>query len=375
MIAFVTGGTGFIGRRLVRGLVEGGYQVRALARSPRSAAVLAELGATAVPGNILDEASLQAGIQGSDVVFHLAAAYPGRGASWPRVEIVNVDGARNVLRLAHALGVPKIIYASTVNVFGDTHGQSVHEDYFYAGPFRNEYARTKWLAHYKVALPLLEKGAPIVIVLPGGVYGPGDCGFLAEAMRFFYRGVPFAPGPETILTYAYVDDVAQGFMLAAARGKVGESYILAGPAIPLGEMMDFWAHLTGRPAPPARVPAGVLRPLAPLMEAVESFVGIPAVFSPQALSILGTTSIARSDKARAELGWQTRPLQTGMLETFEWIAETEEAAGETAVADLRLRQAASLALAAGLFLTWRFTRRRRRSASNQAGSEHPKSRQ
>lgn len=366
MIAFVTGGTGFIGRRLVRELLAGGYQVRALARSPRSMAIVEGLGATAVPGNILDEASLQVGMEGCDVVFHLAAARPGRDASWPQAEIVNVDGARNVLRLAHALGVPKIIYASTVNVFGDTHGQSVHEDYFYAGPFRNEYDRTKWLAHYKVAQPLIEKGAPIVIVLPGGVYGPGDTGFLAEAMRFFYRGVPFAPGPETTLTYTYVDDVAQGFVLAAAKGQIGESYILAGPAIPLGEMMDFWSHLTGRPAPPARVPAGLLRPLAPLMEAVEPFVRAPAVFSPQALSILGTTSLARSDKARAELGWQTRPLQTGMLETFEWIAETEAARGETAVMDACLRQTAVVVLAAGLLLAWRSIRRRGGSAPNQA---------
>ncbi len=268
-----------------------------------------------------------------------------------------------MLRLAHELGVPKIIYTSTIAVFGDTKGEMADETYFQDGPFLSEYDRTKWLAHYKVALPLIEKkGTPIIIVMPGAVYGPGDTSTVADMMRLFYRGLPAIPGDNTTLAYAHVEDIAEGHLLAAEKGKIGESYILAGPAIPLGEMFDFWAHLTGKRAPSLRIPSEWLRPFAPVMGAVESIIPLPSTFSREAVASLGVTYIARADKARAELGWQTRPLQTGMLETFEWIAETEAERVETAVAPTTEQKIAGLALTAafGLFLTWLLFGRRQK---------------
>ena len=358
MKAFVTGGSGFIGQRVVRKLVARGYDVYALARSKRSQEIVESLGATAVPGDITDTASMREAMKGSDVVFHIAAWYKLGSPDWPQAEAINVGGTRKVLRLAHELGVPKIVYTSTIAVFGDTKGQLVDETYYSEGPFLSEYDRTKWLAHYKVALPMIEKGAPIMIVMPGGVYGPGDTSIIAEMMRLFYRGMPILPGPETTLTYAHVEDVAEGHLLALEKGKIGESYILAGPAIPLGEMFDFWAHLTGRRGAVIHVPARLIRPFAPVMGFLHNSLPLPASFSEEAIRSLGATYIARSDKARAQLGWQTRPLQTGMMETFEWIAQTEkERAASGRPAELQL---ASLALATAVFLSawWFFGRRR-----------------
>ena len=159
------------------------------------------------------------------------------------------------------------------------------------------------------------------------------------------------PAPETTFTYAHVDDIAEGIILSVEKGQPGESYILAGPAIPLGEMIDFWAHMLGRRAPAVRIPGQVLRPFAPVMGAVGTVAPVPSVFSEEATRSLGATYMARSDKARAELGWKTRPLQTGMLETFKWIEETEPITPEV---DPRERQIAALALfaAAALLLIW-----------------------
>jgi dihydroflavonol-4-reductase len=181
-------------------------------------------------------------------------------------------------------------------------------------------------------------------------------------MRLFYQGLPVVPGSDTTLTYAHVADIAEGHLLAAEKGKIGESYILAGPAIPLGEMFDFWAHLTGKRAPSSHIPSSVLRPFAPLMGAVESALPLPSTFSREAIVSLGASYIARSDKARTKLGWQTRPLQTGMLETFAWIADTEEAKMKTAVPPTREQKIAKLALTAafGLFLAWLLYGRRRK---------------
>ena len=352
MKAFVTGGTGFIGRHLIAKLVARGYEVVALVRSEAGAVLLTDLGAQVVQGDILDVASMRAGMEGSDVVFHLAAWYKLGGNDWMDAEAINVGGTRKVLRLAVELGIPKIVYTSTVAVFGDTHGRLVDESYRQNGPFLTEYDRTKWLAHYKVALPLIEKGAPIVIVMPGGVYGPGDTSVIAETMRLFYQGLPAVPGADTVFTYAHVDDVAEGHILAAEKGETGESYILAGPAIPLGEMVDFWGYLLERKPPLLRIPSRMVRPFAPLMGGLQPALGLPSAFSREATASLGVTYMARSDKARAQLGWTTRPLQTGMLETFAWIAKTEGRGGKTAVSREQKVALAALGVAAVLFGWW-----------------------
>jgi len=358
MKAFVTGGTGFIGQRVVEKLLARHDTVYALARSDESARALAAQGCTVVRGDITNVESMRAGMAGSDIVFHMAAWYEYDPDAMLKAEAINVGGTRNVLRLAHELGIPKIVYTSTVAVFGDTHGQLVDENFYQGGPFLTEYDRTKWLAHYKVALPLIEKGAPIIIVMPGVVYGPGDTSLIGEMMKLFYRGLPALPGPDMMMTYAHVDDIAEGHILAAEKGAIGESYILAGPAIPLGEMVDFWGHLTGKPAPLLRIPSQFIKPFGPLVGAVGGVLPLPPVFNREVINMLGATYIARSDKARAQLGWQTRPLQTGMLETFQWIEQQENARGGTPD---REKQLAGLAIAAalGLFVLWLLGRRRR----------------
>jgi nucleoside-diphosphate-sugar epimerase len=296
---------------------------------------------------------------GSDVVFHVAGWYKIGSPDWMAAESINVGGTRKVLRLAHELGVPRIVYVSTVAVFGDTHGRLVDEEYYDPGPFLTEYDRTKWLAHYKVALPMISKGAPIIIVQPGVIYGPGDTSTAGQLMSLYYNGqMPVVPGSESTWTYAHVEDIAEGIVLAAEKGRIGESYILAGPAVPLAEMFDYWAHLLGRRPPLLRVPARLIRPLAPLAAALSAFVPLPSLFSEEAVRTVGATYAARADKARAELGWHTRPLQEGMAETFAWIAGRARA--EPAAAERR-RQLAGLAgvAAALLLLFWLVGRRRR----------------
>lgn len=172
MKAFVTGGTGFIGGHVIQKLVARGYEVVALSRNDRGAAKVEALGARAAQGDITDPESMREAMQGSQVVFHIAALYQVGKGNLPQMEQVNVEGTRKVLTLAHELGIPKIVYTSTVGVFGDTHGKVYDETYRRVTPPKTSaYELTKWRAHYEVAKPLIEAGAPIVIVMPGGVYG------------------------------------------------------------------------------------------------------------------------------------------------------------------------------------------------------------
>ena len=357
MRAFVTGGSGFVGGHLVRALIRRGYEVVALARTESSAETLRAMGAEIARGDVTDKESMREGMRDADVVFHIAGWYKVGSPDWMKAEAINVGGTRKVLSLAQELDVPKIVYASSVAVFGDTKGQLVDENYRSSGPFLTEYDRTKWLAHYKVAEPLIEQGAPIIIVMPGAAYGPGDHSVVGDLMSMFYQGSPLLPGPETTLTFAHVEDIAEGIILAAEKGRIGESYILAGPAVPFGEMFDFWSYLTGKGAPPIRIPARFLHALAPLAGALSAVVPLPAYVSREALESTGVTYAARADKARTELGWHPRPLQAGMLETFEWVAKT---APDTKLVD-RERQIAGITLltAAVLFLIWFFSRRKK----------------
>lgn len=324
MRTFVTGGTGFIGRRLIQQLLTRGDEVYALARSDSSAAELAGLGAHVVRGDILNRESLRTGMQGADVVFHLAAMYELGVQDPSRMEAINIEGTRNVLSVGHELGIPKMVYTSTVAVFGDTQGRVIDEDYRYDGPFRSHYDRTKWLAHYAVAEPLIEEGAPITIVMPGVVYGPGDTSVTGELLRMFWHGLlPIVPGPDQAVTYAHVDDIAAGHILAAVEGEPGETYVLAGPPVTFERLFGLWADVSGRPDPLFSIPARFIRPLAPLMDVVGKFMPLPQSFRAESIRVLGATYLARADKARAELGWEPRPVRQGLAETFDWLAETE----------------------------------------------------
>ncbi len=359
MKVFVTGGTGYIGQHVVRRLLNRGYDVVGLARSEKSAIALNVLGAQVAFGDILDRESMRDSMIGSDIVIHLAGWYKLGSRDWMQAEAINVAGTRNVLQLAFELGVPKIIYTSTHSVYGDTKGEMVDETFFQGGPFANEYDRTKWLAHYKVAVPLIEAGAPIIILIPGVVYGPGDHSLIGQLMELFYRGRMFAiPGPDFTTTYAHVEDIAEGHILAAEKGQVGQSYILAGPAIPLGEVVDFWGQLTGRPVPMVRVPARFIIPFTPLFGVLGSFFALPPLLSEDAARLLTMNNMVLATKAQKELGWRTRSMQEGMIETFRWIAGIVPA---EPVSRQTERKIAGLALltAAGILTLWLIGRRRK----------------
>jgi nucleoside-diphosphate-sugar epimerase len=327
MKAFVTGGTGFIGRAVIRKLMERGWEVNALVRSQSGASRLVEMGVHPVWGDITATESMREGMRDCDAVFHIAGWYKLGHRSWRKAELINVEGTRNVLTLAHKLGVPRIIYTSTVAVYGDTHGYNPDESYIPAPcAFLTEYDRTKHLAHYHVAQPLIEQGAPITIVMPGGVYGPGDPSLVGSMMRLFYRGLlPVLPGPEMTVCYAHVDEVAEGHLLAFEKGLIGESYHLTGPALSLRRAVRLWSEVTGKPAPVVNVPPILLRPFAPLVDVLANYMRLPEVISRDAIAILDATYLGKSDKARAELGWSTRPLRDGFRDAFDWIADSEAA--------------------------------------------------
>lgn len=317
---FLTGATGFIGSHVAAQLCAAGHEVVGIARDLARAASLP--GLELHRGDITDKESMRAPMTGVDGVFHVAGWYKVGACDKRPGMRVNVEGTRNVLELMRDLGIPRGVYTSTVAVFSDTHGRMVDESYRYDGPHLSEYDRTKWLAHYQVAEPMIREGLPLTMVLPGAVYGPGDNSSLGESFALFLRRrLPLVPSG-TKLCWAHVGDIARGHILAMERGRPGESYIIAGEPLLLTEAYALASHLTGLPQPPLHLPPWGMRGLAAVMAAIGAVVPLPAAFAAESLrEAAGVTYLGSDAKARRELGYGTLPFGLGLGLTLRALAE------------------------------------------------------
>lgn len=318
----VTGATGFIGTHLVSRLIAQGHAVVCLVRDPSRAIGLQQQGALLAQGDVMDKASLRAALNGADGVFHLAGVYEMGREYHDRMRAVNVTGARHVFEAALEAGVSRIVHASTVAVFGNTQGRVPDETYrIEQRELASEYERTKWAAHYEVALPLIQQGAPIVIVQPGAVIGPGDTSPVSQMFDMFLRRMPVMLGAKSGVTWAHVDDVADGFRLAMEEGRSGEAYILAGPALTYRDTFELWQKLTGLPAPRVWLPGWLAGASAVTAGWLERALKVRLPFSSEALATLNDyTFWASAEKAKRELGWRPRPVE----QTFKEVLDYEQ---------------------------------------------------
>ncbi len=317
---FVTGASGFIGGRLVAKLVKRGYEVTCLVRNLERAEALKMKGVRLVRGDITSKESMREAMKGAQAVFHLAGLYSIGGEDATKMQAINVDGARNTLELAAELGVPRIIHTSTVGVFGNTRGKIVDESYrALREDMISNYERTKWMAHYQVAEMLQNRGAPIIIVLPGGVTGAGDSAPHAMAFEMFLRKSPVMLGAKSGLTYAHVDDIAEGEILALERGRAGESYILAGEALTFKELFEILEKLSGIHGAGIWLPGWFANMSAETLASLEKF-GLRGPFSAEALREMNDcTYWATAGKAEGELGWKRRPTHETLTDTLTYL--------------------------------------------------------
>lgn len=324
---FLTGATGFLGGELTRQLVEDGHQVVALVRSSskaRDRGLVGAEGVRVVEGDVTEKASMRDAMAGTDGVFHLAAWYRVGARDASVAEAVNVAGTRNVLELMDELGVEKGVYTSTLAVFSGTGGRLVDETDEPSGPFLSVYDRTKWEAHHRVARPMMRDGLPLVVVMPGVIYGPGDTSQMGELLADYLRGDLPAVPRRTAYCWGHVEDTARAHLRAMEAGRPGEDYIVAGHPRTLVEVLELAEEITGVAPPPTISPAW-FRALAPLAAVVEKAVSLPPDYRSETLRVLGgTTYLGDSSKARRELGLDHRPLAEGLRETLAWLAEREE---------------------------------------------------
>ncbi|MGN6202726.1 MAG: NAD-dependent epimerase/dehydratase family protein [Solirubrobacterales bacterium] len=321
MKVFLTGGTGFIGGEVVRQLRARGEEVVCLVRSPEKASKLRELGCELTRGDLSDEAAIRQGIQGCDAVIHAAAMYEvgipakQRPAMWE----ANVAGTERVMKVALEEKVPRIVYVSTVGIFGNTHKQVVDESY--ENPetdFTSYYEETKLEAHKVVQRMIDDQGLPAIIVQPGGVYGPGDTSQVADLLEQYFAGkLPLMPFPELGICMTHVEDIAGGIILALDKGELGETYVISGPVTTMREAIETVAKVSGRKAPKRTLPTGLMKAMIPIGPLVGKLMGQPPNLRELISSADNVTFWASYDKAQRELGYSPRGMEEGLRQMLE----------------------------------------------------------
>jgi dihydroflavonol-4-reductase len=237
----------------------------------------------------------------------------------PQMHDANVGTTHRVLDAFATAGLDRMVYVSTINVAGNTHGRIVDERHRrdLAEGFLSYYDETKFLAHRAVQ-ERIGGGARIVIAMPGTTYGPNDHSAIGGQLRAAYDGVlPYLALADTGISPAHVDDVAAGIVAALDRGRIGESYFLGGPNMKLRDAMEVAARLGGHTLPRIELPTALIRIGSRAPAALSRAMGFPDDLGEVARSAIGVTYWGSSAKAATELGYVPRDLTSGLRATFD----------------------------------------------------------
>ncbi len=329
MKALVTGGTGFIGSHVVRALLEDGASVRVLARSGSDRRALAGLPVEIATGDLAEPASLTAALAGVEVLYHVAADYRLWAPDPAVLYRVNVDGTRSLFLAAAAAGVARVVYTSSVGALGlPRDGRPGTEE----TPARIEdmvghYKRSKFLGEREAEMAA-GRGLHVVIVNPSAPVGSWDWKPTPTGrMLVDYLKGRMLAYLETGLNIVHVRDVARGHLLAAARGRAGERYILGHVEGNLGlrAIFERLAPYTGVPAPRVRLPHGVALALGTGCELVARLTGTEPLVAKTAVRMAAKRMFFDPSKAVRELGLPQTPVDEALRDAVDWFWEHDYA--------------------------------------------------
>ncbi len=324
MKALVTGATGFIGSHLARQLLNRGTEVVCLVRPSSRLDNLSTLPVDIRFGDIRNPSSIRSALAGCCVVYHCAADYRLWCPNPQEMEAVNVTGTRNVLGAAFDMRVDRAVYTSSVGCLGlNSDGSPANEKTpVTLNHMIGHYKRTKYLAE-REAQTWAGKGLPVVIVNPSTPIGDLDIRPTPTGKMIvdFLHSKMFGY-VDTGMNLVDVRDVAEGHVLAAERGRVGERYILGNQNLLLKQIFDLLSKLTGIPSPRFRVPSA----LAVAFAWVDTF-WTGRVLRREPLAPLEGVRMSHHkmwfdcSKARQELGLPQSPIEGALNRAVHWFRE------------------------------------------------------
>jgi farnesol dehydrogenase len=329
MKVLVTGGTGFLGRAIVRELAPR-HALRLLVR-PRASRERFPEGVEFAPGDVVDRPSLGEAMRGSDALVH-AAALVKIMAPAAEFDRINLGGLDNVLGAAREAGLSRCLYVSSFIALGPTErgpGGVLDDD---APPadrvWINDYERTKTIAD-RAARAAIAAGAPLGVVYPGVIYGPGEFTEGKIVVRpnidLKHRRLPALVGkPERRWNYAFVEDVARGVAAALERGPDGGRYVLGGEIVTLAEFYRQVGVAGGFAPPGRRMPDSLAALAGAAMKLGARLTGGVPKLTPDLVEIYRHDWAYSSARAESQLGYRPRTLAEGLRETMAWLQKTSE---------------------------------------------------
>jgi nucleoside-diphosphate-sugar epimerase len=320
MKTLVTGANGFTGSHLVKALQQRGDEVVGLVRKSSNLSRLSGCQVQLVYGDICDRAALESAMSGVDWVFHTAAYVELGLVDAAKMARVNVEGTRAVMEVAQAVGVAKVVYCSTIGVYGDTRGRVIDETFQREqADFSSAYDGTKYEAQ-QIVDHLAVEGLPVVSILPSGIFGADDPHFGPVMKQFLKGGLKVWAGGDRITGIVHVDDLASAMILAAEKGKPGEHYIISAGDLTTREMFAILSQESGVPVP-NEAPKSIVRLAGNILDPIGRLLKWQPPLSRERVHYIYDRCVrVDASKARQELGWQPR----SVAQTLKEIVQNNE---------------------------------------------------
>ncbi|MGH9351509.1 MAG: hopanoid-associated sugar epimerase, partial [Terriglobia bacterium] len=323
VISLVTGASGFVGSHLARLVAARGGEVRLLTRPSSDPRALTGIPAERVPGDLRDPASLKTALQGVDRVFHVAADYRLWSKDPQEIYQSNVEGTRNLLRAAHEARVTRFVYTSTVGTIAVPAASGLPDETTEArlDQMIGHYKRSKFLAEQE-AMRSAREGMSVVIVNPTTPVGPGDWKPTPTGQLI----VDFLNGRtpvyiDTGLNIVGVEDVAEGHLLAAERGRAGERYLLGAENMTLLEIFAVLAKFSGRPVPRWKIPHALALAAGYCDAAVSAVTRREPRIPLEGVRMARHKMFADCSKAVRDLGFHPGPATEALGRAAQWYIE------------------------------------------------------
>ena len=323
MKVFITGATGFVGSHVARAYAAGGAELRLLTRKTSNLAGLEGLNAETVVGDLRQVEGLRSALTGCDALVHVAADYRLWVRDPDEMYAANVGGTRELLKLAREVGVPRVVYTSSVATMGfDEAGTIVDEATPVSAEMIGHYKRSKYMAE-REAIQAARAGQHVMILNPTTPIGPGDAKPTPTGrivVDFLNKNFPAYV--ETGLNLVDVDEVARMHVVALERGTPGERYILGGENLTLKQILDRLSAISGLPSPTMKVPHSVAMAFAFFDENFTGkLLGKEPRATVEAVRMGKKMMFASSAKAVRELGFDVLPVYPALRAAVEWFWE------------------------------------------------------
>ena len=322
MKVFLTGSTGFVGSHVAQAYAGENVELRLLTRKTSNLAAIESLPAETVVGDLSQPESLRSAIRGCDALVHVAADYRLWVRDPQQMYKVNVEGTRELLRIAREEGVAKVVYTSSVATMGfKADGTIVNEETpVTLSNMIGHYKRSKFLGEQQ-AIQAAKAGQHVIILNPTTPIGPGDAKPTPTGRIIVdFLNKKFPAYVDTGLNLVDVEEVARMHIVALDRGTPGERYILGGENLTLKQILDRMSAITGLPSPTMKVPHSVAMAFALFDETVTGKLrGKEPRATVEAVRMGKKMMFASSAKAERELGFRVLPVYPALRAAIDWF--------------------------------------------------------